>query len=74
LLALETFAISLAARNLLGAAPIELSIAVRAFMALSTITSILIAGGVIGQAELFERRLSPPVAQLARSGAHPPLS
>jgi len=57
ILAVETFAVSLAGTAVLGPAPIEYTNALRAFVTLSPIPSILIAGGVIGHAELFERRL-----------------
>jgi hypothetical protein len=57
ILAAETFALWLAATALLGPAPFEYSNALRAFVALNVVASTLIVGGVIGHAELFERRL-----------------
>ena len=69
-LAAETFAVWLAATAVLGPAPIEYSNALRVFVALNVVPSILIVGGVIGQAELFERRLSaPPAARCTRAAA-----
>lgn len=56
-LAAESFAFWLATTAVLGPAPIEYTNALRAFATLSPIPSILIIGGVIGHAELFERRL-----------------
>jgi len=56
-LAAETFAVSLVGTTVLGPAPIEYTNALRAFVTLSPVPSILIAGGVIGHAELFERSL-----------------
>ena len=58
----ETFAVWVAATALLGPAPIEYSTALRVFVALSVAPTILIGGGVIGYAELFERRLPAPAA------------
>ena len=70
-LAAETFAVWLAATAALGPAPIEYSNALRTFVALNVVPSILIVGGVIGHAELFERRLSAPAARSTGSGDHP---
>jgi hypothetical protein len=60
ILAAEMFAVWIAATSVLGPAPIEYSNALRVFVAVNIVPSSLIIGGVIGYAELFERRLSRP--------------
>ena len=61
-LAAEGLAAWLASAAALGPAPIEYTNALRVFVALNLVPSSLIIGGVIGHAELFERRLSAPAA------------